>query len=275
MSSSSFDLAGINSLDGRSIWTVKGTSQFVSEPRVSLDDKRLYVVQSADGRIFCRDQKTGTLFWEASCDQFQEDCSNSVRADFDLSSTGQFLYFSDVKGRLISLKLGELEVLDPTAPPNWAGPLFPTNGVDWDRDTDKEETKRNPSIGGTVTLIVLAFMIAFGSTAYIFMVQRRKKSLYGREEPYPDLGDFAFPNDPDGPDPYEDSMIIQHTPKSGIIGGGYSGREDFYSPAYFTPDDSVSVNSYAPADRISLVMGTSNRIAPLKEDFSYGASVLV
>jgi hypothetical protein len=269
IASAFFDLASINTQNGKANWKVKGTSSFLSEARVSLDDKRLYVAQSADGRIFCYDQITGDLLWESSCDQFEEDCSNSVHADFDLSSTGQFLYFSDVKGRLISLKLGRL--MKKTEAPAWT-PLIPTNDIDWTEGLSQEASNEDTGIGGTIALTFLASLIALGSSMYIIMLNRRKRALNPIiEELYPDVDEYGIPNDPNGPDPYEDSLIIQHSPKQ--VGSDYF-VEDF-DGIFNTAGDAINIASSAPADRISVLMGTSNRIAPIKEDFSYGASVLV
>ena len=156
------------------------------------------MAQSADGRISCRDQLTGDLLWQGSCDQFQEDCSNSVRSDIGLSRSGQFLYFSDVKGRLISWKLGDIEeVLYPTPPPDWDNPLRPTNDVDWARDQGKEQSPEETSLGGTIALVLLAAMIAVGSTMYIVMINRRKRLPHPMQEPMPEDDEI----DPSGPDP--------------------------------------------------------------------------
>lgn len=264
-------MASINTLNGKANWKVSGTSAFLSEARVSPDDERIYVAQSADGRIFCLDQLSGNFLWQGSCDQFEEDCSNSVRSDFDLSSSGQFLYFSDVKGRLISLKLGDVvEVSEPTAAPIWSGPFLPTNDIDWANDEDQAGPSEGSSMGGTITLIVLATMVALASTIYIVMVNRRKRAPHPMQEPCPEIDEY----DPNSPDPYEDSMIIQHAHKQN--GMGEFSNEFNPLPHTFDSDESLSnVVNYPPSDRMSVLMGTANRIAPLREDFSYGASVLV
>ncbi|CAJ1941494.1 unnamed protein product [Cylindrotheca closterium] len=275
VSSSSYDLACINTRNGKANWAVSGTSAFLSEARISADDKRLYVVQSADGRIFCLDQITGDYLWQGSCDQFEEDCSNSVRSDFDLSSSGQFLYFADVKGRLISLKLGEMEeVVEPMAAPIWSGPFLPTSNVDWNSNPTEEEVTNGSIPGGTIALLVLTTIFAISSTVYIVMVRRRKYP-----EP-PTLDSFRDEHNY-GSDPYEDSLIIQHSSKSVHADVGPSETvhvsDGFISLSRSFESDESSIEGpyFHPADRISVLMGTANRIAPLKEDFSYGASVLV
>lgn len=277
VSSSSYDLASINTRNGKANWVVSGTSAFLSEARVSADDKRLYVVQSADGRIFCLDQLSGDYLWQGSCDHFQEDCSNSVRSDFDLSSSGQFLYFSDVKGRLISLKLGEMEdVVAPTPAPIWSGPFLPTSNVDWNSNPAQEEVTNESSPGGTIALIVLTTVFALASMVYVVMVRRRKLPEPPTLDSFPDEHVY-------GPDPYEDSLIIQHSSKSVHSEAGHFQSKPGYvfndfnalSQSFESDDSSVEGPYFHPADRISVLMGTANRIAPLQEDFSYGASVLV
>lgn len=277
VSTSSFDLASISTRDGKSNWVVSGTSAFLSEARVSADDKRLYVAQSADGRIFCLDQYSGDYFWQGSCDQFEEDCSNSVRSDFDLSTSGQFLYFADVKGRLISLKLGEMEeLIEPTPAPMWLGPILPTSNVDWNSDPLQEEAANESKTGGTIALIIPATIFAFSSLVYIFLVRRRKYATTQNLEPCPEESMY-------GPDPYEDSLIIEHSAKSvspeAVIHTFEAGdvSEDFniMSRPFESDESLIDAPYFHPSDRISILMGTANRIAPLQEDFSYGASVLV
>lgn len=277
VSTSSYDLASINTRNGKPNWVVSGTSAFLSEARVSADDKRLYVAQSADGRIFCLDQLTGDYLWQGSCDQFEEDCSNSVRSDFDLSLSGQFLYFADVKGRLISWKLGEMEdVVQPTSAPIWSGPFLPTGNVDWNSNPVQEDARNGSKPGGTIALIVLTAVFVISSIVYIAMVRRRKHPEPRSLNSFPDEHTY-------GPDPYEDSLIIQHSSKSIHPEVGYPSDLPYVSEDYSTSfsrsidseDSSMEGAYFHPADRISILMGTANRIAPLQEDFSYGASVLV
>jgi outer membrane protein assembly factor BamB len=276
VSSSAYDLASIDTRSGKANWVVSGTYLFLSEARVSADDKRLYVAQSADGRIFCLDQLTGDYLWQGSCDQFEEDCSNSVRSDFDLSLSGQFLFFADVKGRLISLKLGEMEDAEhPTSAPIWPGPFLPTSNVDWNSNTPEDEVASDSAPGGTIALIVLTAIFALSSTVYIIIVRRRKNLEPRTLDTFPDENVY-------GPDPYEDSLIIEHSSKSMHPEVGYAPEpgpvmDDFnaFSRSFESDDSSIDGPYFHPADRISVLMGTANRIAPLQEDFSYGASVLV
>jgi hypothetical protein len=234
------------------------------------------------------DQLTGKLQWVGSCDLFEEDCANSVRADFDLSSTGQFLYYGDVMGRIVALKLGDM-VAEPTvAPERSPGVIdldhWPTDG----HDQGQGESRSGPTMGGSVVLIVLAAMIATGSSMYIVLINRYKTIPHPQQEPQPpetiettdtNDDDYALPNDPENsPDPYEDSMISQHTNSSKrdmteLIWNDRSRAKRASLDDSF--DNSSHSSSRAPADRISKLLGTTNRITPIKEDFSYGASVLV
>eukprot|EP00980_Cylindrotheca_fusiformis_P030998 scaffold25699_cov137-Cylindrotheca_fusiformis.AAC.2 len=264
VSSSSFDFASVNTITGKANWKVSGTSAFLSEARISPDDERIYVAQSADGRIFCYDQQSGDSCWERSCDDFEEDCSNSIRADFAVSTSGQFLYFSDVKGRVIALKLGDVaESSEPTAAPVSPDPLLPTNDIDWPSEPDQPREKEGSSMAGTIALIVLAMTVTVASGMYIAMVNRRKRAPHPMQEPVQEPDEY----DPNGLDPYEDSMIIQHAHKQ--------IQPAEFPEEYYADESLLNVPNYPPSDRISVLMGTANRIAPLREDFSYGASVLV
>jgi hypothetical protein len=278
-------MACIDTQTGRSLWDLRGTSSFLAEARVSPDDERVYVIQSVDGRIFCHDQLTGALQWVSSCDQFQEDCSNSVRADFTLSTAGESLYYGDVLGRIIALQVGDLvERAEPTAtspnsPGGTSGPgvAWPTNNSN---NPGEKSSRSRPAVAASVALIVLASMIVVGSTMYILMINRFKSVPHPQQEPQ-NLIVFgnSLPTDP-GLDPYEDSMISQHAAtKQSLADEAY---DDWYNEPIIIPqarskslNDSFDTLSHAAADRISLLLGTSNRITPIQEDYSYGAAVFV
>jgi hypothetical protein len=272
----------VNTQDGQSMWDMTGTSPFLAEARVSTDDKRVYLIQSADGRIFCHNQLTGELLWLGSCDQFEEDCANSVLADFDLSRTGQHMYYGDVMGRIIALELGELvgDAGEPTGPTGPGVSPWPTDA----NGEGEEESKSRTTLSGGIALIVFASSIATGTVMYILVTNRYKfNAQHSREWPPLDDGtmdDYALPNDPaNAPDPYEDTMISQHkmSPKQHLSADdnwySYEDRSHSKSNSFDDASDNIS---YAPSDRISQILGSvSNRIAPLREDFGYGASVLV
>jgi hypothetical protein len=167
------------------------------------------------------------------------------------------------------------EVVEPTPAPIWSGPFFPTSNVDWNNNPMQEEVTNGSSPGGTIALIVLTTIFALSSMAYIVMVRRRKYPEPPILDSFPDENIY-------GPDPYEDSLIIQHSSKSVQAEVGHPSETGYVSDDFITlsrsfeSDESFIEGPYFhPADRISVLMGTANRIAPLQEDFSYGASVLV
>jgi hypothetical protein len=131
----------------------------LSEPKISPDDERLYIIQSGDGGVAGWNQIDAELLWLVSCDQFEKGCSNAVRAEFILSRDGQFLYYGDVDGRVIALKLGEFGaptpviILDPTTESEW--PLA--------QEKEKKQVEIGSTLRGSIALIVIAtMMIAVG-----------------------------------------------------------------------------------------------------------------
>lgn len=286
VASASSDMACISTQTGLEIWHMSGTSPFLAETRTAPDNSRVYVIQSADGRIFSQDQLTGKLEWVGSCDSFQEDCANSVRAHFDLSKAGEYMYYGDVMGRIIALKLGDLvDNSGSTSGPGTSGT------IDWDAHSQNEEkSKSGSNFGGSIALIILAVLVAIGSTAYVMMVNAFKTVPHPQQEPQPEEtietsgrndDDFALPIDSaNAPDPYEDSMISQHTNSStptarDVTAFTWNARNRPKTLLDDSSDNASHASSHAPADRISKLLGTTNRITPIKEDFSYGASVLV
>lgn len=267
----------VNAQTGEKLWSIPGASEFLSGVRVSPDDQRVYFIQSIDGRLYAYDQHHGVQQWLTSCDAFEEDCSNSVRATFALSRTGQYLYYADVLGTVIALTLGDLKELDLDAPQSPgifdnSGGAFPTSS----HTSPETDVKSGPSVGGSVALIIIVFMIAIGSGVYVIILKKektrvRKKTSSHRRRAKPEWQD----EDSDdvassGPDPYEDSMISKHQLKC-IEPKKVSSEELINSDGAY-PEGSTP---YTPSDRPPMLIGTSNRVAPLTEDFSLGAAVLV
>jgi hypothetical protein len=276
----------IDTRTGKKNWALPGKSTFLARSKVSPDDQRVYVIQSVDGRIFSLDQQTGDLNWLTSCDQFEEDCSNSVRADFEISYTGQYLIYGDVMGRINAIRLGDLiEGFEPTAAPG-IGMLDPSGNMTWPENSGEtgNSSRSGAALGVGIFLITFATIVAIGSLSYIiFMNSLKKTAPHLMQEPHPTTdddtypsSDFSLPSDPENaPDKYEDSMISQHqAPLKSRI------HLQIPSPtpkekSWKTLDGWMDNMGFAPADRISLLLGTSNRIAPIKEDYSYGAAVHV
>lgn len=95
----------VNTENGKVLWNVMGQQPIVAEPKVSPDDQRLYLIRSIDGRVSSVKGVTGEPAWLVSCEFYEEDCANSVMANFDLSRSGHRLYYADVIGRVIALEL--------------------------------------------------------------------------------------------------------------------------------------------------------------------------
>jgi hypothetical protein len=269
---------------GKKNWVHSGTSAFLARSNVSPDDQRLYVIQSVDGRILSFNQLTGELNWLVSCDQFEEDCANSVYADFEISYTGEYLIYGDILGRIVALKLGfMLEDFEPTAAPG-VDIVDASDNEIWPETsgTNGDNSPSSAALGVIIFLIVLVAIVTTASLSYILFMNSLKTAPHPMQEQHPPddepntTWDYSLPLDLDfAPDKYEDTIISQHkfnlqvepefqipvTPSKGF------GRK--------TLDGQFESMGPIPADRLSLLLGTSSRIAPIREDYSYGALVLV
>jgi hypothetical protein len=114
-SSRAATFASIDVTTGQVLWEVPSMSVFQSAPKISRDDERVYAIQSADGRIYAWNQTSGDVLWSVSCDNYEEDCANSVDSDFDLSPDSLVLIYVDAVGRTTALQVGTSRF--PTAPP--------------------------------------------------------------------------------------------------------------------------------------------------------------
>lgn len=276
ISTSSSGFHCVDAQTGDRMWKLSGASTFQTGARVSPDDQMVYFIQSIDGRLYAYDQHQGVLRWLTSCDAFEEDCADSVRASFALSQTGEYLYYADVLGRVIALKLGDLVeesgddlVDDVPGPPG----IFQTS--DGKSPGEKGSAKsldpqRGPSDASSIALIILALLLAFGSGTYIALVRKdvisrpRKGRLNRRNiQGGARVGDeFLVP----GPDPYEDSIICKHHIH-------YTDARNIWL------GDAGEINSYPldgrVFDRRFMILGLSNNVAPLTEDYSFGAAIFV
>ena len=274
VSTSSNHFYCLDSQTGQKKWQVPGASPFLTGARVSPDDQRVYIIQSIDGWLYAYDQPSGVLMWLTSCDSSQQHCSNPVKATFALSRTGEYLYYADVFGKVMALKLGHLVVESIDHPPTKSpGTFRPPLGSSQASSSTPIQTssKSGPSLGGTVALVIVAMLLAIGSGFYAVLLRRdkirfRSKGSSQRQSKKERDGDFSEP----GPDPYEDSVISEHQRKS--TGSQAIWLEETKKQGSF---DSEEVPASLTSDKRSMLIGTSNRVAPLTEDFSLGAAVLV
>jgi hypothetical protein len=285
--SASTQIACIDTQDGLTVWKLMGTSPFLAEPKVSPQDDRVYFIQSADGRVFCLDQVTGKMLWLISCDEYEEDCANSVVAEFALSRDGRFVYYGDVTGRVISLELGEYQVESAPAPtPTVVSPFAPSNWSPPKQNQESGRVKKGPTLAASIALIVIAIFIGTGASIYIIMMNNLKTYPHPMQEAHPDVQDDSHLHIADlihVPDPYEDAMLHKHSPTevslplaNDAVGFYFEDGGTFHGDEY--PEDPDDSFSHAPADRISQRLGTANLpqlLLPRSEDYSYGASVLL
>lgn len=266
VSTSSTHAYCINTKTGSKIWDLPGASTFLAA-RISPDDQRVYFIQSIDGRLFAHEQESGALIWVTSCDAFEEDCSNTVRASFALSQTGEYLFYADVLGRVMSLKLGERKQIEETT----------ENGVDSRSEnrsasTTTTQAESGISRGGSVALILLALGIAVSSSVSLLLIRR----AHGKARRKVDNADQGSSKDDEGfetnypkfsgPDPYEDSILSRHISIT-------TSRENVWSDEMSL---STAGSEFVPTDRSPKAFGTI-RVAPNLEedDYSLGAAILV
>jgi hypothetical protein len=295
----------VDTQSGDTLWALLGTSTFLAEAKVSPDDSRVFNMQSADGRVYCNDQISGDTLWVANCDLFEEDCSNTVQAEFTLSNSGQYLYYGDVIGRIVALKLGDMIEPPPDAPAPTLAPVqaptrqnpptvFPPQDPEWPTVTESQQqnsnVKRGLTLGGSIALIVIAMVIGGGASVYIFTMHHFKTYPHPQQEPHlpvdaitdhdMDMHNLQPPHDhhhhpEEHPDPYEDAMIsktplppMRQTPHAQEYVPGTFHSEDPYRKQYADDFDNYS---HAPADRISQRLGTSNKIMPISAPGTRGA----
>ena len=304
-SSAAPEIACLDAETGKTIWATMGASQFLAAPKVSSDDTRVYSIEEQDGRVFCQEQASGEVLWLASCDQFQTSCANSsVRSEFALSSSGQFLYYGDVLGHVIALKLGDTTAptLAPVATeapsPAVVTPLYPASGTgEQPAPPGKSHLKKGLTIGGSIALIIFATVIGVGSSCIIIALKRLKsvphpQQMHDQDDKTEEDETYSQTSDqPSSPDPYEDAILSKHPVKRTFVDDASLPRS-FVSPkrarfsetqCSLSPSQLSSQAIPAPqADRISVLLGTSNCVKPLNspdssepEDYSFGASLLL
>jgi len=97
----------INATTGAAIWKLnhKKKSIYTAEAKLSPDDAVLYSVLHMDGTVIAQDSLTGSVRWEMDCATINgaNGCYDSVEAEFALSPDGTKLYYSDFKGKVVSL----------------------------------------------------------------------------------------------------------------------------------------------------------------------------
>ena len=199
-------------------------------------------------------------------------------ANFAISRTGEFLYYADVLGKVISLKLGDLEFENE-------GEGQEEDAVDDHQkssgiatsDDGRVNTKAARSIGGTVSLIALTVLVAFSSGVCVMLVLKGKiqnqRVSFARRSKNGDNDPNAGQQATSRRDHYKDVMISDRsisemTEPTFRLEGGIEVPDvrSFYLHESVRP---------GPSSRLTPMLGASNRVAPMTEDFSMGAEILV
>jgi len=77
----------------------------------------------------------------------------------------------------------------------------------------------------------------------------------------------------DGPDKYEDQIIATHSDNEKCIEQQFNTL--WVDPTHSNPKAITNGDESPTADRLAVMLGTSNRIAPISESFGYGQAVLL
>ena len=119
----SYDLFCFNSETGERIWTDSfSRSSYMVEPHVTEIDGNatvVYAIEALNGNIRQHGAWDGTRNWEFNCEDLSGviGCQDGVEAEFSLSSTGNVLYYGDIFGKIIALKVADFVTPDPSSVP--------------------------------------------------------------------------------------------------------------------------------------------------------------
>ena len=320
----------LNSLTGERMWsaTTRDSSPILAEPVSSPDDERLYVIMSRDGRVVGIDQRKGKILWGFSCgaELLSSVCEKtSVLADFDISSDGQYLYYGDVDGRIISLAVGKKRIdisYDNNEDEGSSTSTTIISDVNNKAQSDNIEggiassilnndNNINKSIkkaGLVILAIILSFFVVGGSAMYAVKVKGLdpmsfvpKYNLRGFRFPRkgsPDENSFGAAigrrmfkvenrNDYqsnnsiiDGPDMYEDKILATMSDDDDAVDptiarGGFNTLWVDSTHSKPIADDDSQHPSIESSDRMAVLLGTSNRVTPINENFGYGQAVML
>lgn len=241
-------------------------------------------------------------------------CTNpSVTADFDLSPDGTILYYGAADGRIIALTLGHRLVENneegqtPSIPTSTStvtiiydgdekeerGPLEFDKDIPGIFDVNMAGNANNQALGikiaGTIVAIIVSMAVAMVSIMYVMRAKGVDLSDL-RNYRLPRNGFFSK-NDGgkrhtrvervgrgkkslDGPDQYEDEIIASLSEDESIEP---QFNTLWVDPTHSKPKPIFNDNDdeSPPADRLSVLLGTSNRIAPISDNFGFGQAVLL
>ena len=294
----------LDSRTGATMWKARSPnpSALLAEPRASPDNHRLYVILSEDGRVHAINQRNGLPLWSFGCDQRNLPAGNTcmtppVFADFDLAADGTILYYGTSDGRIVALTLGhrldDERISSPSSPTvtieldrDDRGPIEFDRKTPFNIDVSGDEKKKNlVNLAGVVVGIILSLSVTLVSIVYVmkskgiewqnYRLPRHGSSQGGERKWNTFVGRFGREGGakPDGPDVYEDRIIAS------LSDDGESKDEQFFTqwsdPTHSNPKYIVHDDESPPADRLSVLLGTSNRIAPIMDNFGFGQAVLI
>jgi outer membrane protein assembly factor BamB len=235
----------------------------------------------------------------------------TVAADFDLSADGTILYYGAADGRIVALTLGHRVVENNKG---GQSPSIPTSTSTVSIVYDGDEKERGPmefdkttagthhgnlvssannqnlgvKIAGTIVAIIVSMAVTMVSIMYVM----RAKGVDLR-----DLRNYRLPRNgffskddggkrhtrvervgrgrkiPDGPDRYEDQIIASLSEDESIESSQFNTL--WVDPTHSNPKPIINDDESPPADRLSVLLGTSNRIAPIMDNFGFGQAVLI
>ena len=117
----SYDLICFHSETGEQIWTdFLSRSSYMVEPQVTEirgNATVVYAIEALNGNIRQHDAWDGTRNWEFNCENLTGvvGCQDGVEAEFTLSSTGNVLYYGDIFGKIVALKVADFATPNPTS----------------------------------------------------------------------------------------------------------------------------------------------------------------
>ncbi|VEU35535.1 unnamed protein product [Pseudo-nitzschia multistriata] len=300
----------LDAKDGSRMWSVttRESSPLLGEPKASPDNKRLYMIMSGNGRVNGIDQTDGKILWSFGCDKktlAAGECQDPpVSANFDLSSDGHVLYFGTADGRIVALNLGQrIDTKDNDLPISTGsstitiglddddGPLeFDENSIGtFDDELAKNEGK-GTSVGkilGSIFAILLSLAVAAVSLMYVAKAKGyssinwtnyRFPRSFGGEKRHSSVSRVRVrvqSQELDGPDKYEDRIIATLSEDEKSI------EDEQFNTLWIDPTHSnpkptrTNEDDIPTADRLAVMLGTSNKIAPISESFGYGQAVLL
>ena len=190
-----------------------------------------------------------------------------MQASFALSHSGEYLYYADIFGKIISLTLGNFVERMQGVPEEETSVSV---SID-DLTPSRSQTKSGHLKGVDAAFGILALVIAFGFGVFMYFVRRERlngirKTRMTRNEPnQTSFHDFSedeydfFPTMPSrGAAGFKDELAIYPTIRSHC----HSFKEGY-------------PQIYAPQNKFPMPLQGRRRVAPFEEDYSFGATVVL